>query len=150
VSTTGALSYGVVATLGATVRLDHTTIHAASGTLVSATGSSNVLFLADADTLVGRVIADASSTISAALQNGAKLTGAVQGIALSIDSTSTWSVTATSVLTTLNDVGGISGSSITNIVGNGFTVYYSASLVANAALGGKTYSLVGGGSLVPQ
>lgn len=48
-------------------------------------------------------------------------------------------------LTNLTDSSGISGTTITNITGNGHTVSYDASLAANSALGGKTYSLVGGG-----
>jgi len=61
-----------------------------------------------------------------------------------------WNVTGTSYLTTLSDASGISGSTITNIHGNGHTVYYDATLAANSALGGKTYTLVGGGTLAPK
>jgi len=53
-------------------------------------------------------------------------------------------------LTTLSDTGGISGTSITNIYGNGYTVYYLSA--SNTALGGKTYTLAGtaGGYLKPM
>jgi hypothetical protein len=150
VVTTGASSYGVAASFGGRIELEKTTIRASAGTLISATGSSVVTFVSDADSLAGNLIADASSTIGATLQNGARLSGALQGIALQLDSTSTWNVTATSALTSLSDVGAISGTFITNIIGNGFTVYYSANLPANAALGGRTYDLTGGGVLVPR
>jgi hypothetical protein len=43
----------------------------------------------------------------------------------------------------------MSGTSITNIVGNGHTVTYDATLAANSSLGGKTYSLANGGQLTP-
>lgn len=55
-----------------------------------------------------------------------------------------------SSLTTLSDAAGISGSTITNIVGNGHTVTYQSSLSGNSSLGGKTYTLSGGGQLVPR
>jgi hypothetical protein len=51
---------------------------------------------------------------------------------LTLDGTSSWTVTADSYLTTLNTAG-ISETSITNIIGNGHTVYYDAS--ANSSLG---------------
>lgn len=69
------------------------------------------------------------------------------GAALTLDSTSWWTVTADSTLTTLTGAV-ISGSTITNITGNGHTVYYDKS--TNTALGGKTYTLAGGGQLVPR
>ena len=65
-----------------------------------------------------------------------------------LDSTSTWSVTATSHLTTL--IGAvISGSTITNVKGNEHTVSYDATASATNYLGGKTYTLTGGGTLSP-
>ena len=69
--------------------------------------------------------------------------------ALTIDSTSVWNVTANSTVTSLIDKSGISGTSITNIVGNGYTVTYNATLSANSYFGGLTYSLANGGSLIP-
>jgi hypothetical protein len=58
-------------------------------------------------------------------------------------------VTANSVLTSLSESAGVSGTSINNIEGNGFTVTYDQSLSANSYLGGKTYTLVNGGTLAP-
>ncbi|MDB4889535.1 MAG: hypothetical protein JWL61_1390 [Gemmatimonadetes bacterium] len=150
ISTTGSSAYGILAAAGGTVRVERTPIRVLSDTIARASGASTVTLLIDADTLSGALVADASSTISATLQNGAKLTGAVQGAALSIDASSSWVVRSNSALTTLTLPGGITGSSIANIVGNGFTVTYSASLPGNAALGGATYTLVGGGQLVPK
>jgi hypothetical protein len=150
ISTSGTSAYGILATLGATVRVERTPIRVQSDTIARATGASVVTLLINADTLSGALVADASSTISATLQGGAKLTGGVQGAALTIDATSTWVVTSNSALTTLTLPAGVAGASIPNIVGNGFTVYYSASLPGNAALGGATYTLSGGGQLVPR
>ena len=50
-------------------------------------------------------------------------------------------------MTVLDDTAGISGAQVTNIVGNGHAVHYST--VENSSLGGKTYTLTGGGTLVP-
>jgi hypothetical protein len=44
----------------------------------------------------------------------------------------------------------VSGSTITNIVGSGHTVTYEGDDSANGYLGGKTYSLSGGGTLVAR
>ena len=51
-------------------------------------------------------------------------------------------------LSGLTDTAGISGSKVTNIVGNGHNVYYDSA--ANSGLGGKTYALVNGGQLIPK
>ena len=40
-----------------------------------------------------------------------------------------------------------SGSTVTTIVGNSYTIYYDKS--ANSNLAGKTYTLTGGGTLQP-
>jgi len=57
-------------------------------------------------------------------------------------------VTANSHLTALTGAV-ISGSTITNVKGNGHTVTYNAGASANSYLGGKTYTLAGGGTLSP-
>jgi hypothetical protein len=79
--------------------------------------------------------------------------GRRQNGALTPDATSTWTVTADSTLTSLSGarISGptSAGSTITNFVGNGHTVTYDATLAANGALGGGTYSLAGGGTLTP-
>jgi hypothetical protein len=127
-----------------------TVISASTGSLVNAVSSSNVTFKADGETMNGDLVADATSTLSVVLQNRTTLKGTVQRAALSIDASSVWNVTGNSALTSLSDASGISGTSITNVTGNGYTVTYNASLSANSALGGKTYTLVNGGTLTPQ
>ena len=137
---------------------------AASGTLVKAAsgywGSSGfnggtVLLTADGQTLNGNLVADALSSITVNLKNGSALTGAINAAKtakeanLTLDASSSWTVTADSYLSSLSDAAGISGSTFTNIRGNGHTVYYDASLAASRSLGGKTYDLFGGGTLKP-
>jgi hypothetical protein len=94
------------------------------------------------------------STANISLSDNSQWSGAVSTygpvqttFAITLDSTSTWNVTADSVITTLSDDAGISGTSISNIIGNGHTVTYVSS--QNAALGEKTYSLKNGGILKP-
>ncbi len=64
---------------------------------------------------------------------------------LTPDATSNWNVTEDSYLTSLTDTGGISGTTITNITGNGHTVYYNVSACPD--LNGQAYTLNGGGYL---
>ncbi len=141
------------------IKVTGASLTAASGTLLSASSSrwgasgSNggvARFLAAAETLTGNVVSDNLSAISLILTNSTTLTGAINSAALTLDGTSKWIVTAKSTLTTLTDTSGIAGAAITNIIGNGATVYYDKSLTGNSYLGGKTYSLVNGGYLRPQ
>ncbi len=115
----------------------------------SGSNGGTVVLTADAQTLTGNLTADSISSIAATLKNNSVLTGIATGASISLDSTSTWSVTGNSVLTSLSDSSGISGTAITNIKGNGFTVTYDSTLSANSYLGGKTYSLLNGGTLTP-
>jgi len=132
---------------------------ATSGILVKAgvdrwgrTGSNGgkAVFTADEETLAGDLVAEASCSIHATLQNGTTLTGAIKDAALTIDATSKWKVTADSTLTSLTNTSEISGLSVSNIVGNGHSVRYDAGLAANKWLEGKTYTLSGGGQLLPK
>jgi hypothetical protein len=159
--TTGPLFY-VTNTKG-NITLKGVNISAASGILVKAEGNDRwgtsgsnggtVILVADAQTLNGNFVADKISSITATLQNGSSLTGAINpdntasASNLTLDSSSTWTVTADSYLSCLSDVSGISGTTISNINGNGHTVYYNASLCSQ--LNGKAYSLNGGGTLAP-
>jgi hypothetical protein len=78
------------------------------------------------------------------------LTGTVNGAAMSLDKNSKWNVTGDSVLTSLRNTGVISGTTVTNIYGNGHTVYYDKNHDGNKDLGGKSYGLGGGGTLKPS
>jgi uncharacterized protein (TIGR03437 family) len=140
------------------INLKGVTLSAASGVLVSAaagawgnSGSNggNVVLTADGQTLPGDMIADNISTIAVTLKNNSTLTGKLTKASITLDAASLWSVTGNSVLTSLTDTAGISGTSIANIKGNGFTVTYDSSLSANSYLGGKTYTLSAGGTLAP-
>jgi hypothetical protein len=98
------------------------------------------------------VVLDGVSSADITLKNGSSLTGAInkaktaKSVTLSLDSSSTWNVTADSYITALTDA----DSTISNIKGNGHTVYYDNGNNANAWLGGRTVSLTGGGTLKPM
>ena len=141
---TGPLFY--VNNSTAIVTLKGVTLAAKSGLLVSAaagnwgTSGSNggtVVLTADGQTLTGDMTADSLSSIAATLKNGSLLTGKLTSVSLTLDSTSMWTVTENSALTSLTDPAGVSGASITNIKGNGYTVTYNASLSANSYLAAR-------------
>jgi hypothetical protein len=126
-----------------------------SGSSATSGSGGHVALTADEQTLAGDVAVDAASSVDLVLEDGSVLTGAINagGVAkeagLTLDAASTWNVTADSYLTSLTLADGISGNTITNIVGNGHTVYYDTGDAANSALGGLTYKLSGGGLLQP-
>ena len=139
-------------------------VGAASGVLVKAaagqwgaSGSNGgtVILSASAQNLTGDLIADRISSITVTLKSGSVLKGAVnangaaKSIGLTLDASSSWKVAGSSHLTALTGAT-ISGSAITNITGNGHTVTYAKSAAANSYVGGKTYTLAGGGKLVAK
>jgi hypothetical protein len=159
---TGSPLFYVTNTTG-NITLKAVNVNAASGTLVKAEGNDRwgtsgsnggtAVLTADAQSLSGDLVADKISSITATLQNGSSLIGAIntdntaQAANLTLDASSTWNVTADSYITCLSDPDGISGTSIINITSNGHTIYYDASLCSQ--LGGQIYTLNGGGTLSP-
>jgi hypothetical protein len=137
-------------------------VSASSGTLLKAEGNDRwgtsganggtANFTADAQTLSGNFTADAISSLNLTLINASTLTGAInpensaKAANLTLDASSTWTVTADSYLTCLTNPT-ISGTNISNIIGNGHTVYYDPG--ACPALSSMTYTLAGGGTLTP-
>lgn len=148
-----------VTNTNAVIVLNNVKVNSITDTLVTAAGTDRwgtagknggaVTFTADNTALTGALVADSTSSINATLKAGSSLTGTISSAALALDDTSTWIVTGDSALTTLSDTGGIAGTTITNIYGNSHTVTYDNSLTGNRALGGNTYTLNGGGTLVP-
>jgi hypothetical protein len=100
----------------------------------------------------GSVIVDKFSTATVKLTSDPAWTCAIdtahtaKSVALSLDATSTWTVTGTSHLTSLTGVK-VAGSRVTNIVGHSHIVCYDAR--SNSYLGDKTYTLTGAGTLQP-
>jgi hypothetical protein len=146
----------------ANILLKGVNLSVASGNLIEAAAGDwgnqgknggNVILTADSQTLTGNFRADAISTLQATLQNSSILTGAInaentaKSVKLTLDASSIWNVTADSSITCLNDADGVSGTSISNINGNGHTVTYVSS--SCSALNGVTYTLSGSGTLQP-
>ncbi len=162
-SSSGALFYVTNAT--GVITLTDVSLAAGSGVLLKAAagswGSSGsnggaVTLTADAQVLSGTIVVDSMSSVTTTLRNGPALTGAIntsntaKDASLSLDASSTWTVTADSYLTGLSDAAGISGTTFTNIIGKGYTVYYDATASASSQLNGQTYTLAAGGRLMPR
>jgi len=134
------------------VEMENVNLNVKSGLLARAE-AGELTFTAEGVALNGDISADESSLVEISLEDGSTLTGAINPdnsadvIRLTLDASSSWNVTADSYLTKLNDEAGISGTTISNISGNGFTVYYNAN--SNIYLKGKIYTLNGGGYLKP-
>ncbi len=82
-----------------------TVVTAGNGTLLNLANGSNVTFNASAANLAGDIVSDASSTGNVFLANGTTLTGKIDPVALTVDGTSTWRMTGSSVLSSLNNAG---------------------------------------------
>lgn len=144
------------------VSLQNVDVLAQSGVLMNAasgkwgndqTNGGHVELIGDHQTLQGDCIVDAISSLALDLRNTSTFVGAINSqnstanVTVTLDGTSVWTVTADSYLGKLADSAGISGMSITNIQGNGFTVFYDATL--NPELNNQVYNLSGGGYLKP-
>lgn len=111
----------------------------------------DLTFVANQQALLGNVLVNHISKAALSLQNDSTWIGAINGdnaaeeITVSLDSSSTWTVNGTCYITVLSDA----DATLSNIIGNGNTIYYHASNEANQWLGGKTYDLSGGGQLRP-
>ena len=126
------------------------TVDAGNGNILSVLGASSATLTLDGVELSGSLYADAAATAAVTLQNNARLAGAASGVGMTMDASCVWFVTSNSVLTSLVDSAGVAGSTITNIVGNGYNVHYDPNLAANSYLGGLVYTLVRGGVLTPD
>lgn len=145
------------------ITLDHVTVNVASGVLLNAAANDRwgtsgqnggtVYLTANDQILNGDFAADAISSISVDLIGASSLTGAINAnneassASLTMNASSTWTLTADSYLACLNNADGISGTTVQNIIGNGHNVYYDAS--SCAVLKGMTYTLTGRGELKP-
>lgn len=162
-STTGPAFY--VTNNVANITLNGVTINNSSDVLLEAaadqwgTSGSNggtVNFRANAQTLTGDIVLDEISSVDISLSNGSTLTGAInsEGTAaaamLTLDKNSVWNLTGDSHLTGLVETGGTTTDALSNIMGNGYNVYYDASNETNMWLENATYSLSGGGQLIPE
>jgi len=102
-------------------------------------------------TLVGDLVAYNESYISWSLAGYSTWTGAAYSgfgeayFDVSLDQTSSWILTNSTTIQNLTD----EDSTLSNIYGQGFNVYYNSSAKLNDYLNGKTVGLNGGGSAIP-
>lgn len=101
-----------------------------------------------AETFTGSVSLYADTTANISLTKGSHWTGMANDINLSLDASSTWSVSGNCVVGSISDASGIAGSAVTNISGNGYTIQYDPA--QNLSLAGKTFTLANGGTLQPE
>jgi hypothetical protein len=99
----------------------------------------------------GDVECDKLSSCNLILSDHSTWTGAINEkktaklAIVSIDETSTWTLSGSSYVQELSDA----KADLTNIIGNGNSLYYDAKNPQNAWLGGKTIPLSGGGNVLP-
>ncbi|HAJ79860.1 MAG TPA: hypothetical protein DCO75_08815 [Fibrobacteres bacterium] len=153
-TTAGPLIYGTNA--NGTATLTNVTV-TSSDTLIYADsakrGPGIINLIAKKQTVKGIANADSHSSYTITLQDTSVWTGCsnpakiAKHTEVTLDATSKWTVTANSYVTKMVDAG-ISGTSASNITGNGYNVYYNTD--SSSSLGGKTYALVNGGCLLPE
>ena len=125
-----------------------TVVTAGNGTLLDLSNGSHATFTASALNLAGDIVSDASSTGNVFLANGTTLTGEIDPVALTVDNTSTWHMTGSSVLSSLNNAGLVAFAAPTgsptlagsyktlttgSYVGNGGTIALNTFLGADAS-----------------
>lgn len=138
-----------------------TTMQYLGGTLIrveanqfgdAGSNGGDLTFMANNQGLYGNVSADSSSTIMMDFQNGSHWSGAIntdnaaKKVDVNLDASSSWSLTADCHVDGFTD----GNPAMTNLKGNGHTLYYNSSNTINTWLGGKTYELQGGGYLKPE
>lgn len=104
---------------------------------------------ADHEDLSGNIVCDSVSSVKVTLKNQSHWQGAVLreedgDVRIDLDRDSVWEVTADSTITSLTDA----DATLANLHDNGHTIVYDAQ--KSPTLAGKTYSLSGGGKLVPH
>ncbi|WDR89326.2 autotransporter outer membrane beta-barrel domain-containing protein [Burkholderia ambifaria] len=82
-----------------------TVVTAGNGTLLDLANGSTATFNASAVSLTGDIVSDASSTGNVLLANDTTLTGKIDPVALTVDGSSAWHMTGSSVLSSLNNAG---------------------------------------------
>ncbi len=142
----------------ANITLKSNEINCASGILLDASASrwgrkgqngGTAVIKTSNQVLEGDLLADAESSIRLALSDGSMLKGSVnpgstaKSAEVEIDYSSVWELSDDAYVTRIDAL--FSGGEVSNIVGNGYDVYYDAA--NNPQLGGKSYALQGGGEL---
>lgn len=99
----------------------------------------------------GNIVAYNGSTVSLSLTEYSSWTGAAlwgysnASIAVHLDKTSNWTLTADSTVQNLTTDSG----DMSQIFSNGFNLFYDSSVVANNWLNNQTVTIQGGGKVAP-
>jgi hypothetical protein len=110
-------------------------------------GAGSLAVTLDDQTMQGYIEANSSSTLT--LENGSSLDGDfIGGGSVTLDASSSWTIHSSFAVKGFSDPGGLSGTQVLNITGNGQSITYSNAL--NPQLGGHTYTLQGSGTLKPE
>ena len=146
---TGGPLISVSGNESATISLSHVAVTLGEQFIQSGGGTGTITVLADGVALGGSSqYGSAAPSATLSLMNSSTFKGLVGGASLTLDASSSWTLTAGDSVGALSDAAGISGTSLTNVVGNGNNATFDS---ANSPLmGGKTYLLVGGGTLSPR
>ncbi|MBV6304833.1 autotransporter outer membrane beta-barrel domain-containing protein [Candidimonas humi] len=130
----------------------------ASGNLLNLSNGATATFTATGETLNGNIVSDAASSGDVYLNSGTVLTGMVDPVSMTIDASSRWNVTASSVATDLSNAGtiafaapadpdnaaGYSTLTARNYVGNNGTIILNTKLGADNSPSNKL--IIDGGS----
>ncbi len=125
------------------------TTTASSSNIINHTSQGSASITLNGATVEGNISGNSKGSLSLDLKGGSNLTGEVENANVSLDSSSMWIVTKDSTIQVIKDSSGITNLNVTNITGNGNSVYYDPNLSDNSYLGGLSYSLVNGGYLAP-
>ena len=147
-STEGMDSAGLMLS-GGSVTFSGVTLKASNSDLLRVFSGENSLTL-DATAMTSSPILDEGSLLQLKLVNGASFTGELGSelpakVSVSLDATSTLSLTADSYITALVNA----DTTHQNIQSNGFSLYYDSNAPENAYLNSQSYQLPGGGFLSP-
>ncbi len=147
----------------AVINLQNNKLSFSSGILLDAAGNNTnnwgvpgknggtVELNAVKQTMKGSITCDEISSVKVSLKTSSALTGAIDtantgDVSITLDKTSKWNVTGDSYVTSLKTA----LSDYSNIISNGYTIYYDSANSDNSALGGKTITLPDGGKLAPM
>ena len=164
ISTTSDGPMFYITNTDAKINLSNTTLNFSSGTLLKASGNNtnnwgeegsnggNVTLTAKYQILSGDILCDGISSVVLNLGYSSTYVGALNSdnsggsVTLNLGKTATLTLAGDSYVSVLSD----KDERLSNIVGNGHTLYYDAANDANAWLDGKTITLDGGGSVAPM
>jgi hypothetical protein len=152
-----------VTNVNALISLSQVDLRAASGVILKA-GAQNtwgtigqnggiVSLQLTNQVLKGDIQTDQQSEVVIVMSANSTLEGAINSadtakiMTLSLDATSSWTLTKNSYVPQISGVVLVENR-VVNITGNNFNVYYDPTL--SSPLGGFTYQLTGGGSLMPH